>query len=105
MAKDMTVLVNQELLEVPLHISSIQLRVISQPFVERILSFVGNRGLGHHGELNIVLLYEVDDPFCVVRLLRAKLVARVSQDFKALVFVVFVHLDQLLVVPVGDTSL
>ena len=92
-ANDVAIAVDQELLEVPLHVTSIQLRVVSQPFVERILSLVSNRGLGHHGKLNIVLLNEVDDPFCVVRLLRTKLVARVSQDFKALVFVIFVHLD------------
>jgi len=78
MAKDHSFIIDKELFEVPLHVATIKVRVVSQEFVERILSLVRDGCLCHHWEFNIVLFNEVDDPFRWVRFLRAELVARVS---------------------------
>lgn len=66
----------------------------------------------HHREIDAELVFdEVENLLrlrlagAAPRLLGAELVARVSQDLKALVLVILVHLDQLLVVPLSDTSL
>lgn len=65
----------------------------------------------HHREVHGVLVFdEIENLLrlrlagAAPRLLRAELVARVSQDLKALVLVILVHLDQLLVVPLSDAS-
>ena len=85
--------VDEELLEVPLHVSSLELRIVSKPLVERLLSLAHDVDLRHHWELDLVLLHEVGNPVVVAWLLGTKLVARISQDFEALIFVFFVHLD------------
>lgn len=97
--------VDQELLEVPLHVSSFELRILPEPFVDWMLPLVENGDLLHHGELNVVLLYEVQNPLGVVRFLRTKLIAGEGEDFKALVLKFLVHFDQLSVVALGHTSL
>lgn len=72
--------VDQELLEVPLHVSSFELRILPEPFVDWMLPLVENGDLLEDGELHIVLLNKVKDAFGVVRLLRSKLIAWEGKD-------------------------
>ena len=104
MANDRTVSVDEELFEVPLHVGSLQVTVVSQPLVEWALSLVGDADFLEEWELDVVLLDEVHNPVSVVRLLGTELVAREGKDLESFVLHILVHLDQLLVVPVGNTS-
>lgn len=87
--------VDQELLEVPLHVSSFELRILPEPFVDWMLPLVENGDLLEDGELHIVLLNKVKDAFGVVRLLRSKLIAWECKDLETLLVIFLVHLDQL----------
>jgi len=75
MTKNFSIFVYQELFEVPLHVCAIEIRFVSKPFVERVLSFIGYRGLCHHWEFNIELFDELDNFFGWVRFLRSELIA------------------------------
>lgn len=87
--------VDQELFEVPLHVSSFELRILPEPFVDWMLPLVENGDLLEDGELHIVLLNKVKDAFGVVRLLRSKLIAWEGKDLETLLVIFLVHLDQL----------
>ena len=78
MAHNFPFRVDQEFLEIPLHVSSSQLRVGSEIFIKWFLSLVENSNLLHHWELDIVLLDEITDLLLSLGLLGAKLIARIS---------------------------
>ena len=98
-ANDVAIAVDQELLEVPGHVATLQGGIISQPQVERMSLLAHDLNLGHHWEFNVIIAsltfddFLLDDIF-LIRLLASELVAREGQDFKVLVIsVVFVHLN------------
>ena len=56
-------------------------------------------------EVNWVLLHKVENPCSIFGLLSTELIAWESQNLEALALEIFVHLGQLNVVPLSDTSL
>ena len=95
MADDVAIAVDQELLEVPGHVASLQIGVLSQPQEERMGFLAEDFDLGKHGELNSKLVPSLlDDHGLRVWLLAAELVAWEGQDLEALVVpVLSVHLN------------
>ena len=98
-ANDVAIAIDQELLEVPGHVATLQGGVISQPQVERMGLLAHDLNLGHHWEFNVIFAalsfddFLLDDMF-LIRLLASELVAREGQDLEVLVVsVVSVHLN------------
>lgn len=90
---DFTVRVDQELLEVPGHVSAFELRFISQPVVQRMLSFTKDLNLLHHWEFDVILLDKINDFVSFPRLLGSELIAWECKDFESLILQIFVDLD------------
>jgi len=93
MTNNLALAVDEELLKVPLHVTSLEIWVVSQPFVERLLSLWHHMDFRHHWELHVVLLDEILNPCLVMGFLRTELVAWVGKNFETSAFEVFVHLD------------
>jgi len=98
-ADNLAVAVDEELLEVPGHLAALK-ALGSEPAVEWVLPLAVSLDNLHHREVNLVLAGDfVDDLLrlgfagAAPGLLRAELVARVSQDLQTVVLVIFVHLD------------
>ena len=92
---DFAIGVDQELLEVPSHVTSLQRGVLSQPQEEWMSFLAEHFNLGKHGELNSKLGPGLlDDHGLGVWLLAPELVARERQDLEApVVPVLSVHLN------------
>ena len=97
--------VQEEFFKVPLELSSFEFGLISQPLVGMVLVLSLHVNLLHHVEVNWVLLHKVENPCSIFGLLSTELIAWESQNLEALALEIFVHLGQLNVVPLSDTSL
>lgn len=94
-ADDVAIAVDQELLEVPGHVATLQGGVLSQPQEERMGLLAHDLDFRHHWEFNAKFFDDISlDDIFRIRLLASELVAREGQDLEVLVVsVVFVHLN------------